>query len=85
MKQEGAHQYLPPSGNGQITPLSASGAEALRGRVDEYVAPIEAARHLDKNKSLRLQSGALCFPAHDVIGYLPVLTSWMQSPWFLKL
>jgi hypothetical protein len=51
MKQEGAHQNLHrPLGTGQIAPLSASGPKPYEGRADEYVAPIEAARHLDKKQ-----------------------------------
>ena len=31
------------------------------------------------------RSDAFCFLAHAAPDYLPVLTNWMQSPWFLKL
>jgi hypothetical protein len=31
------------------------------------------------------RSDAFCFLAHAAPDYLPMLTNWMQSPWFLKL
>jgi hypothetical protein len=44
-----------------------------------------ADRDFEKAESSDLRSDALCFLAHDATDYLPVLTNWMQSPWFLKL
>jgi hypothetical protein len=35
-------------------------------------------------ESIEVNRALSAFP-RDAIGYLPVLTSWMQSPWFLKL
>jgi hypothetical protein len=39
-----------------------------------------------KQKAPILDRTLACFlPAHDAPDYLPVLTNWMQSPWFLKV
>jgi hypothetical protein len=44
-----------------------------------------ADRDFEKAESSDSRSDALCFLAHVATIYLPVLTNWMQSPWFLKL
>jgi hypothetical protein len=44
-----------------------------------------ADQDFEKAESSDVRSDALCFLAHDATDYLPVLTNWMQSPWFLKL
>ena len=42
-------------------------------------------RDFEKAENSDFRSDALCFFAPDAPDYLPVLTNWMQSPWFLKL
>ena len=68
--------------------ISAHG-EASTRRVIGYTMQRRASDirigNFEKVEISDFRSDAFCFLAYAAPDYLPVLTNWMQSPWFLKL
>ena len=76
---------LPPlldrlsSAHGEASTRRVIGFTVQRGALDIRIGNFEKVEISD------FRSDAFCFLAHAAPDYLPVLTNWMQSPWFLKL